>query len=50
MIDKVISVSILDNSKVDPKTINKDKIKNGIDKFILSVSENDKRSSFRLQV
>jgi len=47
--DKVISVSILDNSKIDPKTINKDKkIKNGVDKFILSVSENGygKRSSY----
>jgi len=47
--DKVISLSILDNSKIDPKTINKDKkIKNGLDKFILSVSENGfgKRSSY----
>ena len=47
--DKVISVSILDNSKVDPKILNKDKkIKNGVDKFILSVSENGygKRSSY----
>ena len=47
--DKVISVSILDNSKIDIKTINKDKkIKNGVDKFILSVSENGygKRSSY----
>ena len=47
--DKVISLSILDNSKIDPKTINKDKkIKNGVDKFILSVSENGygKRSSY----
>ena len=47
--DKVISVSILDNSKIDPKTINKDKkIKSGVDKFILSVSENGygKRSSY----
>ncbi len=47
--DKVISVSILDNSKIDPKTISKDKkIKNGVDKFILSVSENGygKRSSY----
>ncbi len=47
--DKVISLSILDNSKIDLKTINKDKkIKNGVDKFILSVSENGygKRSSY----
>ena len=47
--DKVISLSILDNSKIDPKTINKDKkIKSGVDKFILSVSENGygKRSSY----
>ena len=47
--DKVISVSILDNSKIDSKTINKDKkIKYGVDKFILSVSENGfgKRSSY----
>ena len=47
--DKVISLSILDNSKIDPKIINKDKkIKNGVDKFILSVSENGygKRSSY----
>ena len=47
--DKVISLSILDNSKIDPKTISKDKkIKNGIDKFILSVTENGygKRSSY----
>ena len=47
--DKVISVSILDNSKIDTKTIIKDKkIKNGVDKFILSVSENGygKRSSY----
>ena len=45
----MISLSILDNSKIDPKTINKDKkIKNGLDKFILSVSENGfgKRSSY----
>ena len=47
--DKVISLSILDNSKIDPITISKDKkIKNGVDKFILSVSENGygKRSSY----
>jgi DNA gyrase subunit A len=47
--DKVISLSIIDNSKIDQKTINKDsKIKNGLDKFILSVTENGygKRSSY----
>ncbi len=47
--DKVISLSILDNSNIDPKTLKKDKqIKNGVDKFILSVSENGygKRSSY----
>ena len=47
--DKVISLSILDNSKIDIKTIeNNIKIKNGINKFILSVTENGfgKRSSY----
>ena len=47
--DKLISLAILGNSNIDAKTINKDKkIKNGIDKFILSVSENGygKRSSY----
>jgi len=47
--DKVISLSILDNSQFSNKTIKKDsKIKNGIDKFILSVTENGygKRSSY----
>ena len=47
--DKVISLSILDNTNIDTKTIKKDKkIKNGVDKFILSVSENGygKRSSY----
>tara|TARA_B100001248_G_scaffold254282_1_gene232470 strand:+ start:440 stop:3013 length:2574 start_codon:yes stop_codon:yes gene_type:complete len=47
--DKVISLSILDNSNIDPKTLKKDKqIKNGVNKFILSVSENGygKRSSY----
>ena len=46
--DKV-SLSILDNSKIDTKTLNRDKkLKNGVDKFILSVSENGygKRSSY----
>ncbi len=47
--DKVISLSILDNPTISSKTINKDKkIKNAIDRFILSVSENGfgKRSSY----
>ena len=47
--DKVISLSIIENSKIDSKIINKDKkIKNAIDKFILSVSENGygKRTSY----
>ncbi|MDC0472940.1 DNA gyrase subunit A [Pelagibacteraceae bacterium] len=47
--DKVISLSILDNSKVDSKIIKQnEKIKNGINKFILSVTENGygKRSSY----
>ena len=47
--DKVISLLIIDNSKIDNQTINKNKkIKNGVNKFILSVSENGygKRSSY----
>ena len=47
--DKVISLSILDNPKIDNKTIKKnEKIKNGLNKFILAVTENGygKRSSF----
>jgi DNA gyrase subunit A len=47
--DKVIALSILDNPKIDNKTIKKDeKIKAGINKFVLSVTENGygKRSSF----
>ena len=47
--DKIISLSILDNPKIDSKIIKKDeKIKNGLDKFILSVTENGygKRSSY----
>jgi len=47
--DKVISLSIIENSKIDSKIINKDKkIKNALDKFILSVSENGygKRTSY----
>ena len=47
--DKVISLSILDNPKIDSKIIKKDeKIKKGLDKFILSITENGygKRSSY----
>tara|TARA_B100001059_G_scaffold121141_1_gene121194 strand:+ start:175 stop:2748 length:2574 start_codon:yes stop_codon:yes gene_type:complete len=47
--DKVISISIIENSKIDKNTITNDKkIKSGLDKFILSVSENGygKRSSY----
>ena len=47
--DKVISLSILDSPKIDPQTIKKDeKIKNGLNKFILSITENGygKRTSF----
>ncbi len=47
--DKVISLSILDNSQLNDKTINKDKkIKNAVSGYILSVSENGygKRSSY----
>tara|TARA_B100000963_G_scaffold345223_1_gene349049 strand:+ start:421 stop:2994 length:2574 start_codon:yes stop_codon:yes gene_type:complete len=47
--DKVISLSILDNTQINNKIINKDKkIKNAVDRFILSVSENGygKRSSY----
>tara|TARA_B100001248_G_scaffold226362_1_gene184328 strand:- start:11870 stop:14443 length:2574 start_codon:yes stop_codon:yes gene_type:complete len=47
--DRVISLSILDNTKVDSKILtNNKKIKTGIDRFILSVSENGygKRSSY----
>ena len=47
--DKIISLSILDNSKIDSQKINKDpKIKKGLEKYILSVSENGygKRSSY----
>ena len=48
--DKVISLSILENSTISPKTIEKDKkIKNALERYILSVSENGfgKRSSHR---
>ena len=47
--DKVISLSIIENTKIDQKTISKNsKIKNGLDKFILSVTENGfgKRTSY----
>ncbi len=47
--DKVISLTVLDKSNISVNTIKKDtKIKNGIDSFILSVSENGygKRSSY----
>ena len=47
--DKVIALSILDNPKIDNKTIKKDeKVKAGLNKFVLSVTENGygKRSSF----
>ena len=47
--DRVISLSILDNTQINSKVIEKDKrIKNGVDRFILSVSENGygKRSSY----
>ena len=47
--DKVISLSILENSTISPKTIEKDKkIKNALERFILSVSENGygKRSNY----
>ena len=47
--DKVISLSILDNTQINSKTLNKDKkIKAALDRFILSVSENGygKRTSY----
>ena len=47
--DKVISLSILDNSQINNKALNKDKkIRNAVDRYILSVSENGfgKRSSY----
>jgi len=47
--DKVISLSILDTPKIDSKLIKKDeKIKKGIEKYILSITENGygKRTSF----
>ena len=48
--DKVISLSIIDNTQIDTKTLNNEKkIKDAVDRFILSVSENGygKRSSYR---
>ena len=47
--DKVISLSVLDKPEIDPKIIKKnEKIKNGLNKFILSITENGygKRTSF----
>jgi DNA gyrase subunit A len=47
--DKVISLSILDNPEIEAKIIKKNEnIKKGLDKFILSVTENGygKRTSF----
>ena len=47
--DEIISLSILDNTKIDIKKIKNDsKIQKGIQKYILSVSENGygKRSSY----
>ena len=47
--DEIISLSILDNSKTDLQKIKKDeKLKKGLEKFILSVSENGygKRTSY----
>jgi len=47
--DKVISLSVLDSPKINSKIIKKDeKIKNGLNKFILSITENGygKRTSF----
>ena len=46
--DKVISLSILDNTQIDQKIIKKEKLKSAVDKFVLSVSENGfgKRTSY----
>ena len=39
--DEIISLSILDNSKIENKVVSKDnKIKKGLEKYILSVTEN----------
>jgi len=48
--DKVISLSVLDSPKIDSKTIKKnEKIKNRLNKYILSITENGygKRTSFQ---
>ena len=47
--DKVISLSVLDSPQINSKTIkNDEKIKNGLNKFVLSITENGygKRTSF----
>jgi DNA gyrase subunit A len=47
--DKVISLSVLDSPQISSKTIkNDEKIKNGLNKFVLSITENGygKRTSF----
>ena len=46
--DKVISLSILDNNKLENKSLKDDKIKKGTQKYILSITENGygKRSSY----
>jgi Type IIA topoisomerase (DNA gyrase/topo II, topoisomerase IV), A subunit len=47
--DEIISLSILDNTKLDKKSVkNDEKIKKGLEKYILSISENGygKRSSY----
>ena len=47
--DKVISLSVLDSPQISSKAIKKDeKIKNGLNKFVLSITENGfgKRTSF----
>ena len=47
--DKVISLSVLDSPRIDSKIIkNNEKIKNGLNKYILSITENGygKRTSF----
>jgi DNA gyrase subunit A len=47
--DKVISLSVLDSPQISNKKINNDeKIKNGLNKFVLSITENGygKRTSF----
>ena len=46
--DKVISLSILDNTQINSKMLKNNKINNAVGKFILSVTENGfgKRSSY----